>query len=57
VLVSESGIAHPADYPRLHAAGFRAFLIGETFMREPDPGSALAAWIQAAQYTTGAVPA
>lgn len=58
VLVSESGIAHPNDYARLHAAGFRAFLIGESFMRRPDPGSALAAWIaQAAQHTAGVVPA
>ena len=58
LLVSESGIMHPADYRLLHAAGFRAFLIGENFMRQPDPGSALAQWIaEAAHYTTGAVPA
>jgi indole-3-glycerol phosphate synthase len=49
VLVAESGISNPADYARLYAAGYRAFLIGETFMRQPDPGSALAAWIAAAQ--------
>jgi indole-3-glycerol phosphate synthase len=49
VLVAESGINDPADYSRLHTAGYRAFLIGETFMRQPDPGHALAAWIAAAQ--------
>ncbi|HEX6495439.1 MAG TPA: indole-3-glycerol phosphate synthase TrpC [Acidobacteriaceae bacterium] len=49
VLVAESGINDPADYARLHAAGYHAFLIGETFMRQPDPGHALAAWIAAAQ--------
>jgi indole-3-glycerol phosphate synthase len=48
VPVAESGINDPADYLRLHAAGYRAFLIGETFMRQPDPGHALAAWIRAA---------
>jgi len=53
VLVAESGISNPADYIRLHAAGYRAFLIGEIFMRQPDPGNALAAWISAAQ-TAGA---
>src|SRR5882757_4953846 len=48
VLVAESGISNPADYVRLRAAGYRAFLIGETFMRQPEPGHALAAWITAA---------
>jgi indole-3-glycerol phosphate synthase len=49
VLVAESGINDPADYARLHAAGYQAFLIGENFMRQPDPGRALAAWIDAAK--------
>jgi indole-3-glycerol phosphate synthase len=41
--VAESGIAAPADLVRLRAAGFDAFLIGESLMRQPDPGAALAA--------------
>ena len=49
VLVAESGINDPADYARLHAAGYQAFLIGENFMRQPDPGRALATWIDAAK--------
>jgi indole-3-glycerol phosphate synthase len=49
VLVAESGINNPADYARLHAAGYRAFLIGETFMRQPDPGRALTTWIDDAK--------
>jgi indole-3-glycerol phosphate synthase len=59
VLVAESGIADPADYVRLHAAGFRAFLIGETFMRQPDPGYALSQWLAAAKQhaAPGVVPA
>lgn len=59
VLVAESGIGDPADYARLRAAGYSAFLIGETFMRRPDPGRALAAWISAAKEhaASGAVPA
>ncbi|MFC3551448.1 indole-3-glycerol phosphate synthase TrpC [Lysobacter cavernae] len=40
-LVTESGIATPADVARLRAAGIDAFLIGESFMRERDPGAAL----------------
>jgi indole-3-glycerol phosphate synthase len=43
ILVSESGIALPADVQRLRAAGVPAFLVGEAFMRAPDPGQALAA--------------
>ena len=41
VLVTESGIAAPADVARMRTAGVHAFLVGEAFMREPDPGAAL----------------
>jgi indole-3-glycerol phosphate synthase len=40
--VTESGIYTPADIASLRAAGFDAFLIGESLMRQPDPGLALA---------------
>ena len=40
--VTESGILAPADVQRMRAAGVNAFLVGEAFMRAPDPGSALA---------------
>jgi indole-3-glycerol phosphate synthase len=43
VRVAESGISTPADIARLRAAGFHAFLIGESLMRQPDPGAALTA--------------
>ncbi|MCB2032428.1 MAG: indole-3-glycerol-phosphate synthase TrpC, partial [Ottowia sp.] len=43
LLVTESGIATRADVQRLRAAGVHAFLVGETFMRAPEPGEALAA--------------
>jgi indole-3-glycerol phosphate synthase len=42
VRVAESGIATAADLVRLSTAGFDAFLIGESLMRQPDPGVALA---------------
>ena len=45
VHVAESGISSMEDIDRLHAAGFHAFLIGESLMRQPDPGAALAAWL------------
>lgn len=41
VLVTESGIATREDIDRMLAAGVDAFLVGESFMREPDPGLAL----------------
>ena len=41
ILVSESGIATLGDVGRLRQAGVGAFLVGETFMREDDPGRAL----------------
>jgi indole-3-glycerol phosphate synthase len=43
VRVTESGIATASDLSRLRAAGFDAFLIGESLMRQPDPGAALKA--------------
>ncbi|MGB7548884.1 MAG: indole-3-glycerol phosphate synthase TrpC, partial [Terracidiphilus sp.] len=42
VRVAESGISTAKDLARLRAAGFDAFLIGESLMRQPDPGAALA---------------
>lgn len=47
VAVSESGLKSAADLSRLSALGYRAFLIGERFMTDPDPGAALAALIGA----------
>lgn len=41
VAVSESGLRSAEDLRKLRAAGFDAFLIGESLMREPDPGAAL----------------
>ena len=43
VRVAESGIHSAADMQTLRAAGFHALLIGESLMRQPDPGAALAA--------------
>lgn len=40
-LVTESGIVTMADVARMRGAGVDAFLVGETFMRDPDPGEAL----------------
>jgi indole-3-glycerol phosphate synthase len=42
LLVTESGVLAPSDVQRLRAAGINAFLVGEAFMRAPDPGEALA---------------
>jgi len=41
--VTESGILAPADVRRMRDANVHAFLVGEAFMRAPDPGRALAA--------------
>jgi len=43
IVVTESGILAPADVARLRAGSVNAFLVGEAFMRAPDPGAALRA--------------
>ncbi len=43
IVVTESGIRQPADVMRMRSSGVQAFLVGEAFMREADPGQALAA--------------
>lgn len=43
LLVTESGILARADVLRMRQAGVHSFLVGEAFMRAPDPGQALAA--------------
>lgn len=45
VKVSESGISNPATVKALREAGFRGFLIGESFMKTADPGLALNSFI------------
>jgi len=43
LLVTESGILAQGDVQRMRDANVHAFLVGEAFMRAPDPGVALAA--------------
>ena len=40
-LVTESGIATQADVTKMREAGVQTFLVGESFMREAEPGAAL----------------
>ena len=46
VAISESGIRAPEDIHRLTEAGYGGFLIGESLMKQPDPGEALSRMIQ-----------
>lgn len=48
VHVAESGIHTAEDIQRLRAAGYHAFLIGESLMRQSSPGAALAQLLQPA---------
>lgn len=48
IAIAESGIRTPEDVRRFRRVGFDAFLIGERFMSEADPGAALAAFRTAA---------
>ena len=42
LLISESGITTRDDVLHLRRAGVQGFLVGEAFMRAPEPGVALA---------------
>jgi len=46
IVVTESGIIAPEHVSRLRSGGVQAFLIGEAFMRAPDPGIELARFFQ-----------
>jgi indole-3-glycerol phosphate synthase len=41
IAVSESGLKSRGELEGLAAAGYRAFLIGERFMTDPDPAGAI----------------
>jgi indole-3-glycerol phosphate synthase len=43
IVVTESGILTPDDVARMRAHAVHAFLVGEAFMRVPDPGEGLRA--------------
>lgn len=49
LVIAESGIHTPDDVAKLQASGIGAFLIGESLMRQPDPGQALEALFATAQ--------
>lgn len=42
LVITESGILTPADVSTMREANVHAFLVGEAFMRAPDPGAELA---------------
>jgi indole-3-glycerol phosphate synthase len=50
VMISESGLKDPKSLRHLRALGFRGFLIGEAFMRAPDPEAALRDFIAGAEH-------
>lgn len=43
--IAESGISNPETIVTLKRAGYKGFLIGETFMKEQDPGKAFADFV------------
>lgn len=49
ISVAESGIDNGADIARLRAAGYQAFLIGESLMKAESPGQALKSLIAEAE--------
>jgi indole-3-glycerol phosphate synthase len=49
LVITESGIMAPGDARRMRNAGVNAFLVGEAFMRSPEPGKALISLFAPAQ--------
>jgi indole-3-glycerol phosphate synthase len=50
VAVAESGLSQPEQVVELMNLGYRGFLIGETFMREPEPHRACRRFIDRVEY-------
>ncbi len=46
IKISESGLRQPADLLRLKRSGYTGFLIGENFMKQPQPADACASFIR-----------
>lgn len=44
--IAESGIHSPQVIQQLRSCGYNGFLVGEKFMREPDPATAFAAFVK-----------
>ena len=57
VAVSESGLRTVEDLVRLRSLGYRAFLVGERFMSERDPGMALRELLRGASSASARVAA
>jgi len=57
ISVAESGIDSGADIARLRGAGYHAFLIGESLMKEESPGEALKALLTDAEREASALSA
>lgn len=56
VHVAESGIETAEHVRQLQEVGFDAFLIGESLMRQPDPGAVLAKLLRSAGKSESAMP-
>jgi len=46
IKISESGITDTGTIQKLRSAGFKGFLIGENFMKQPDPTIAFASFVK-----------